>query len=233
MRIVLISLLFIICKVPVFSQDCHCIKPEFEMGAGPQLSSGIIKEFEIPGSPELNSKPGGLAYSFHLSVRTHLAKWQAGLDMIQDMINLSVYYPVYFPGDYPDHIGDSKWYYDYKAYRLGVGAHVRMNFNSAFTEFGVAYLNSVADEFTDQIKSWSGDGAQHENGSYDGKSGVTLRALFGTKIGSAQQKRFSWHVGVSYDTGLNQFTDETFQQSWSYHNIAYAANVNYQLNRIE
>ena len=204
-----------------------------EVGLGPQLSSGIITENEIPNSPELSKKPGGLAYSFHLSIRTHPAKVQAGLDLLQDMINLSVYYPVYFPEDYPDHIGDSRWYTDYKAYRVGIGAHVRMNFNSVFTEVGVAYLNTVSDEVSDVIKPWSGEIIENENVSYDGKSGVTLRALFGTKFNSGNLKRLSWHAGISYDTGLNQFTDEIFQRSWSYHNLGYSVNFNFQLNKIE
>lgn len=230
-------LLVAIIVLPAFlsaqRDDCHCLKPEIEVGLGPQLSSGAIKEFEGVNADELMKEPGGLAYSFHLSVRSHPAKWQLGLDLLQDMVNLNVYYPVFFPNDWPDHIGDSKWTTQYKAYRFGIGAHVRLNFNTAFTEFGVAYLNPVSDEVTDEITSWDGEYFKHDNVSYDGKSGVTLRALFGTKFGDGKWKRLSWHVGMSYDTGLNEFTDETFHRSWSYHNISYMANLNFQLNSIE
>jgi hypothetical protein len=105
------------------SEDCHCLKPEIEIGLGPQLSSGAITEIEIPDSPELSTEPGGLGYSFHVSIRSHPAKFQVGLDVLQDLTNLNVYYPVYFPSDYPDHIGDSKWTTKYKAFRFGVGTH--------------------------------------------------------------------------------------------------------------
>jgi len=227
------SIIIIPALLAAQSEDCHCLKPEIEIGLGPQISSGSVTDVDIPNSDELRNEPGGLGYSFHLTVRTNPAKWQAGLDLLQDMVNLNVYYPVYFPGDWPDHVGDSKWTTKYKAYRFGIGAHVRLNFNTAFTEFGVSYLNPVSDEVTDEITSWNGEYSKNENVSYDGNSGVTLRALFGTKFGDGKWKRFSWHAGVSYDTGLNKFTDETFQRSWSYHNMAYSASINFQLNKIE
>jgi hypothetical protein len=215
------------------SEDCHCLKPEIEIGLGPQLSSGAITEIEIPDSPELSTEPGGLGYSFHVSIRSHPAKFQVGLDVLQDLTNLNVYYPVYFPSDYPDHIGDSKWTTKYKAFRFGVGTHLRINFNTAFTVLGIAYMNPVSEEVTDEITSWNGEYFKHENVSYDGKSGVTLRALFGTRFGNGKWRRLSWNVGVSYDTGLNSFKDETFQRSWSFHNLSYMANLNFQLNKLE
>jgi hypothetical protein len=226
------SIIFFPAFLSAQAQDCHCLKPEFEIGIGPQISSGIIGEAEIPGSPELSKEPGGLGYSFHLSIRTHPSKFQAGLDLLQDKINLNVYYPVYFPSDYPDHWGDSRWTTNYEAFRFGIGAHLRLNFHSAFTEFGIAYMNPVAEEVTDAITSWN-ENIKNENVSYDGKSGVTLRAIFGTRFMAEKWNRFSWHVGVSYDTGLNEFQDETFQRSWSYHNMAYTGSINFQLNKIE
>lgn len=215
------------------AEDCHCLKPQIEIGLGAQLSSAIITEVEIPDSPELKKGPGGLAYSFHLSIRTHPAKFQAGLDLIQDMINLKFYYPVYFPDDWPDHVGDSKWNVFYKSYRIGIGMHMRFNFNKAFTQLGVAYLNSVSEKVTDQITSWDGEFPEHENGYTAGNSGVTLNALFGTHFGDGKWKRFSWHAGITYDTNLNLFDHDLFEGTWSYHNLAYTANINYQLNKIE
>ena len=232
-------LLFIVSVLvlPVFldaqSENCHCLKPEIEIGLGPQFSSGVLTDVEIPGSPELSAEPGGPGYFFHLTVRSHPAKFQAGLDLLQDKTNVMVSYPVYFPADYPDHIGDSKWTTHYETFRFGVGAHLRLNFSTAFTELGFAYLNPVSETITDEITSWNGEYDKHDNVSYDGNSGLTLRALFGTKFGNGRWKRLSWHAGISCDTGLNYFRDETFQRSWSFYNLSCMANLNFQLNKIE
>jgi len=110
---------------------------------------------------------------------------------------------------------------------------LRFNFNTVFTELGIAYLNPVSEEFTDEITSWNEEYYKNENSTYDANSGVTLRALFGTKFGTGKWKRFSWHAGITYDTGLNQFSDEIFQRYWSYHNLSYMANINFQLNKTE
>jgi hypothetical protein len=76
------SIIFFPAFLSAQSEDCHCLKPLFEIGIGPKFSSASIVESNIPNSPELSKGPGGFAYSFHLSIRSHPAKFQAGLDLL-------------------------------------------------------------------------------------------------------------------------------------------------------
>lgn len=232
MRILIGLLLIVFASVSVRGQDC-CPKPEVEIGFGPQwLFAAMDKDQPILMNEDHKIKQAGFPYSFHLTIRTHPSTLQAGLAIIHDRINLRSKYPVYFPADYPDHIGDSYAEVSFDAFRLGAGAHLRYNFNLLYSEIGIAYMQVISHESTGVIFEAPSGNFFNSTGTIDGKSGTCLRALIGSKFGNGHWNRLSCNLGFMYDTTLRH-SRKSESPYWSVHTTAIQLGLNYQLNKIE
>ena len=204
------------------SEDCHCRKPEFEIGIGPQFVIPVITEYEVGISS--NNKPeeeAKIAYHFHVSIRTHPAKFQAGLELIQDLKRFNIYLPLYWPSQ-----EESQWNNYYSSYRLGLGAHLRFNFGSFFIQGGAAAMNEFSYSSLVEIEEPGAPG--HElNETYSSKSGLLLNAGIGIK---GENSRFSTDLSFGYDTAVHEFDNEIYAQHWKVRVNLVRLSINYRLN---
>ena len=207
------------------SEDCHCLKPEIEIGIGPQLSIPVITEYEV--GLVGNNKPstqGQFGYSFHLAIRTHPAHFQAGLQLLQDLKRFDVYIPLHWPS-----MESSHWNNAYTTYRLGLGTHLRYNFERFYVQGGLAYMEEFSNTTHVMVEEPGAPGFTYDE-SYSSDSGVLIKASIGIKDNS---DRLSADLGFSYDAAIHEFNHELFAHYWKARVNFISLTLNYRLNNIE
>ena len=219
------SILFFPAFLFAQSEDCHCLKPEFEIGIGPQWSIPVITDYDVGllGNDE-PSKQGQIGYSFHLAVRTHPANFQAGLELLQDLKRFNIYLPLYWPSMETSHFNNA-----YTSYRLGVGTHLRYNFNNFYIQGGIAYMEEFSYATHVEFEEPGAPGHVYDE-SYSPDSGLLINAIIGIKDNS---ERFSAGLGFGYDAAIHEFNHEQFEHYWKARVNIVSLTINYRLNTIE
>ena len=157
---------------------------EYEFSLGPQTTKARINDYMvgIVGSDEPMSDRLMIGYTFNATARTKAAMFQPGLQVKSDMVRYNVYIPLFFPEDYMAK-KQSRWDNIYTAYRLGLGANLRINFNTVFIQPGFSYLFEVAREPTPQIYRASDDNTEDIHGeAYTSGAGAAGELQVGIKL---------------------------------------------------
>lgn len=224
-RFSILSIIIFLFAKQAYSQDCHCLKPEFEIGFGPQLGIPVITEYQVGltgfDEPRTEAK---FAYTFHLAIRTHPAKFQIGLELIQDLKRFNIYLPLYWPS-----MEESHWDNSYSSFRLGLGAHLRYHFGIFYVQGGLAHMEEFSN--TSQVIIEEPGAPDHVfDEGYSPESGLLINASIGLK---GNTSRFSTALGFGYDTSVNEFNHEEYAHYWKVRINIISLTLNYQFNRIE
>jgi hypothetical protein len=206
------------------SEDCHCLKPVFEIGLGPQWTLPVLTDQDIGllTDSELATE-AILNYAFHLGIHTLPSAFQAGLEIIQDRKKFNVYYPLYWP-----QTGSSHWDHYYISYRLGLGANVRYNFRRFYLQGAANYMNEISNE-SQEILHEPGAPSHYLKGEYGANSGW----LFTADIGYVWTRdgRISSALSFGYDSAKHEYSDDQYLQYWTVRNNIIGLMINYQLNK--
>jgi len=224
MRLILFA---IIVFVPTFlmaqSEDCHCFKPVFEIGLGPQWTLPVIKDYEV--GIVTNSKPSAQAilnYTFHLGIHTHPSAFQAGLEIIQDRKKFNVYLPLFWPSQ-----EKSQWDHIYTSYRLGLGANVRYHIGNFYLQAAASFMNEISTE-TQVILHEPGAPSRYFDDEYTADSGWLLNATIGYIL--TPDGRLSTSLNFGFDTAEHEFNNDQYVHHWTVRNNMIGLMINYQLN---
>ncbi len=190
---------------------------EYEVSAGPQVTKAIINEFQ--NGIVNNEKPENnrflLGYSFSLSARIKKGKLQPGLQLKQDLTRFNVYNLLFWPEDF-DSKKQSRWDHIYQAYRLGLGANLRINMSSFFVQPGVSYLVELSSQTKNQFYYGKRDVTEEIEGEeYTSGSGAAGELQLGFKLGKPGNKKFAISLGVQYLFVEQDYTDDLFLHHWT------------------
>jgi hypothetical protein len=194
----------------------HAQRLEYEVNLGPQLTKALIREYEVGiiGGLEPQSDRLLVGYTFNGTVRTSASKIQPGLQLKSDLTKYNVYLPLEFPSDYMEE-KQSRWDNIYTAYRLGVGANLRLNFNPFFIQPGFNYLLAFSEETAHQIYTASLDTTDDYDGEdYTSGSGFAGELQAGVKFGKGEFKKFGIGAGVQYLFAEQTYTFDQFLHHW-------------------
>jgi hypothetical protein len=208
---------------------------EYEFSLGPQTTKARINDYMvgIVGSDEPMNDRLMIGYTFNATARTKAAMFQPGLQLKTDMVRYNVYLPLFFPEDYMSK-KQSRWDNIYTAYRLGLGANLRINFNTVFIQPGFSYLFEVARETTHQIYSASDDNTEDIDGeAYTSGAGVAGELQVGIKLGKGSVKKFGLATGIQYLFVEQSYTDDQFLHHWEVTPVDFFVLFSYRLTGTE
>ena len=201
----------------IYSRPFHAQGFEYEGGIGPQVTWGIITDYNVgivgDNKPKSNSLPVG--YSLQFSVRNNSLPVQVGLQLKNDYTRINIYLPLWFPSDVNSK-KFSRWNNYYEAMRLGIGGHARYSFHKSFVQLGVSYLSEISGSSNSKIFTASLNTTEDVDGAnYSKGSGFTGDLLFGSGFVTKPKYQLNVSIGIQYSFYTQQYDDDIFLQQWT------------------
>lgn len=205
--------------------DNCCPKPELEIGFGPQWSIPVILDSEVGSFGTNPGKESRLNYTFYATIRTHPSTVQAGMELIHDRKQFNIYLPLLWPSQ-----ETSQWEHIYTAYRIGIGAHARLNANRYFIQAGAANMFTLSQD-TEIYYEEPGVGKTIVDEEYSSKNGWFIQLKLGYKWHSSE--RLTTSLGYGIDTSEYQYESNESQRYWKVRTNMLNLTLNYRLNNPE